>query len=325
MWSLSWPSPYDRTDAGVQYLCAVVLYVGCMAPELRHLRAFVTAADHGTLTDAAAVLHVSQPTLTRTLQQLERIVGVRLLVRSAHGVSLTDDGERALGPARDILDRVDAFTATVGRDRTLRLGFAWLLPPVWFTTFRETCTELGFTVTPVRVDDPVAALEETGTAHVDLALVRNIHRPLPASVTSAVIGTEDRCAAFPTDSELARRYTSGEQITWTDLAAEPLVTNPTSGTTYPGCWTDSPADRTVITCANFEEWIELVASGAGIGAVPVVARDRAPHPGVRYADLPDVPPNNIALAWRKDAVTPAFRELLDLLVPDPAASSPRIH
>ncbi|WP_414121358.1 LysR family transcriptional regulator [Corynebacterium nuruki] len=287
-----------------------------MTPELRHLRAFVAAAGCGTLTGAAEILHVSQPTLTRTLQQLERMVGVRLLVRSAHGVALTDDGTRALGPARDILDRVDAFTAAVGGDRTLRLGFAWLLPPVWFATFRETCTDLGFTVTPVRVDDPVAALEEPGTSHADLALVRNTHRPLPASVTSAVIGTEDRCATFPADSDLARRYRAGERITWDDLVAEPLVTNPNSGTTYPGSWTNSPVGRTVTTCANFEEWIELIASGAGIGAVPVVAKVRAPHPGVLYADLPDVPPSDIALAWRTDAETPALRDLLELLIPD---------
>jgi DNA-binding transcriptional LysR family regulator len=296
-----------------------------MTPELRHLRAFVTAAEYSTLTEAADVLHVSQPTLTRTLQQLERMVGARLLVRSAHGVSLTDDGERALGPARDIMDRVDAFTATVGHDRTLRLGFAWLLPPAWFATFRETCADLGFTVTPVRVDDPVAALEDVGTAHVDLALVRNTHRPVPTTVASAVIGAEDRCAVFPADSDLARLHAAGERITWDDLAAEPLVTNPNSGTTYPGSWAHGPADRTVTTCANFEEWIELIASGAGIGAVPVVARDRAPHPGVRYADLPDVPPSDIALAWRKDAVTPAVRELLELLVPDPDVPVPRIR
>lgn len=299
----------------VQYLCVVVLYVGRMTPELRHLRALLAAAEYGTLTEAADVLHISQPTLTRTLQQLERMVGVRLLVRSAHGVSLTDDGERALGPAREILNRVDAFTSVVGAHRSLRLGFAWLLPPDWFACFRETSRNLGFTVTPVRVDDPVAALDEAGPARVDLALVRNTHRRLPASVASEVIATEARCAVFPADSDLARRHSAGEQISWDDLATEPLVTNPNSGTTHPGSWEQTPADRTVITCANFEEWIELIASGAGIGAVPVLARERAPHPGVHYADLPDVPPSDIALAWRKDAVTPALRELLGTVVP----------
>lgn len=299
----------------VQYSCVVVLYVGRMTPELRHLRALVAAAEYGTLTEAADVLHISQPTLTRTVQQLERMVGARLLVRSAHGVTLTDHGKRALDPARDILSRVDAFTSVVGTHRSLRLGFAWLLPPDWFAGFRETCGNLGFTVTPVRVDDPVAALDEAGPTRVDLALVRNTHRRLPSSVTSRVIGSEDRCAVFPADSELARQYATGERITWDDLATEPLVTNPNSGTTHPGSWEHAPADRTVITCANFEEWIELIASGAGIGAVPVLARDRAPHPGVLYADLPEVPPSDIALAWRKDTVTPALRELLETLVP----------
>ncbi|HEY1178360.1 MAG TPA: LysR family transcriptional regulator, partial [Phytomonospora sp.] len=44
--------------------------------ELRSLRAFVAVADRGTVSAAAAGLHVAQPALSRTLQQLEAELGV---------------------------------------------------------------------------------------------------------------------------------------------------------------------------------------------------------------------------------------------------------
>ena len=47
--------------------------------EARHLRALVAIADHGTHTAAAAALHLSQPTLTRTVRQLEYMYSARLV------------------------------------------------------------------------------------------------------------------------------------------------------------------------------------------------------------------------------------------------------
>ncbi|WP_330229840.1 LysR substrate-binding domain-containing protein [Nocardia sp. NBC_00508] len=56
--------------------------------------------------------------------------------------------------------------------------------------------------------------------------------------------------------------------------------------------------REIVTCTNFDEWIELVAANRGIGVVPDLARTRPPHPGVAYLDLPDAPPSHVYLAWR---------------------------
>lgn len=281
-----------------------------MAPELRHLRALLAAAEHGTLTDAARELHISQPTLSRTLQQLERMAGSTLLVRTPYGVELTEAGDRALSRAREIVDRVDMFLPALTGTQSVRLGFAWLLPPDWFSALRESCRRLGVAVTPVRMDEPVAALSSPAADRVDLALFRNTHRELPEGIDSLLLGTESRCATFPADSDLARRHMAGEVIRWDDLSDEPLVTNPNSGTTWAGSWAPGASERELVECSNFEEWIELVAAGAGIGAVPDLARVRAPHPGVLYADLPDIPQSDLALAWSKESVSPTVQELL---------------
>ena len=66
---------------------------GVMTADLRHLRAFLAIAAEGSVTRAAARLHVTQPALSRTLRQLEQHLGVRLVDRSTHHLRLTAAGE----------------------------------------------------------------------------------------------------------------------------------------------------------------------------------------------------------------------------------------
>jgi len=77
--------------------------------ELRHLRYFVAVAEEGSVTIAAQRrLHTAQPSLSRQIRDLEKEVGVQLLVRSVHGVGLTAAGQAFLDHARLALSQVDA-------------------------------------------------------------------------------------------------------------------------------------------------------------------------------------------------------------------------
>lgn len=70
--------------------------------ELRHLRSFLVIADSETMTQAAATLGISQPSLSAQLTLLEKHVGARLFQRDRHGIRITTDGHRlrdlVLGP-----------------------------------------------------------------------------------------------------------------------------------------------------------------------------------------------------------------------------------
>lgn len=68
------------------------------------MQTFVRIVDAGSLSAAAAQLGTTQPTVSRRLQTLERALGVRLLHRSTHEMSLTADGARCLTHARALLD-----------------------------------------------------------------------------------------------------------------------------------------------------------------------------------------------------------------------------
>ena len=63
-----------------------------IAVDLRHFRSFVAVAEEGKIGRAATRLFITQPALSRQIQQLEREIGEPLLVRVPHGVELTDAG-----------------------------------------------------------------------------------------------------------------------------------------------------------------------------------------------------------------------------------------
>jgi len=79
-----------------------------MDVELRHLHAFVAVARQGSFTRAAKAVHVSQPTFTVQIRQLEGALGVRLLDRNTRSVRLTPIGEDLAPVVERILRDLDS-------------------------------------------------------------------------------------------------------------------------------------------------------------------------------------------------------------------------
>lgn len=74
---------------------------------LQQLRYFIEVAAEGSISGAADVLYVAQPTMSAAMKELEARVGRTLLVRSARGIALTDDGAEFLGYARQVVEQVE--------------------------------------------------------------------------------------------------------------------------------------------------------------------------------------------------------------------------
>ncbi|MDR4945988.1 LysR family transcriptional regulator [Neobacillus cucumis] len=79
--------------------------------ELRVLRYFLTVAREGSITGAADFLHVTQPTLSRQLKDLEQELGKKLFIRSSHSINLTDEGMLLRQRAEEIVEMVDKLEA----------------------------------------------------------------------------------------------------------------------------------------------------------------------------------------------------------------------
>ncbi len=79
--------------------------------ELRVLKYFLTVAREGSITGAANSLHLTQPTLTRQIQELEKELGQKLLVRGKYKVTLTPEGMILRKRAQEIVDMVEKTEA----------------------------------------------------------------------------------------------------------------------------------------------------------------------------------------------------------------------
>lgn len=75
--------------------------------DIRVLRYFVTVAREGSITNAANFLHVTQPTLSRQIKELEEELGKVLFTRSTTKIKLTEEGMLLRKRAEDILDMVE--------------------------------------------------------------------------------------------------------------------------------------------------------------------------------------------------------------------------
>ncbi|PYY33282.1 LysR family transcriptional regulator [Curtobacterium sp. MCJR17_055] len=89
---------------------------------LQQLRYFIEVASEGSISAAADLLYVSQPTMSAAMKDLETRIGRPLFTRSARGVVLTVDGVEFLGYARQVVEQVSLLEQRyVGRQASRRL------------------------------------------------------------------------------------------------------------------------------------------------------------------------------------------------------------
>ena len=88
--------------------------------EIRLLRCALTLAEHRNFARAASVLHLSQPSLSRSIQNLEHLAGVQIFERNSRPMEVTDAGQIFLEHAREVM----SHSADLGREMELLKGLA---------------------------------------------------------------------------------------------------------------------------------------------------------------------------------------------------------
>jgi DNA-binding transcriptional LysR family regulator len=261
-----------------------------MTVELRHLRCFLAIVDEQNITRAAQNLHVSQPALSRTLAQLERIVGVQLVDRSTHHLTLTDAGTTFAVSARDAVRRTDDAVAELSAVvPPIRLGHNWssathaaAIMRSWKNEFPERKLQLR------RSDERVAGL---GSGQVDVALVRG---PVSdRSMRSTVVDNERRMAAVPATHALA----DAASVSLSDLAGETLIVSSVTGTTTLELWPTRPRPTVGADMPTIDDWLIAIATSNGVGVTPASTATLHPHPDVRFVPISDAPTVPLILVW----------------------------
>jgi len=90
--------------------------------ELRELRQMEAIAQEGSFAKASRVLHISQPALTRSIQELEGKTGFKIFERSREGSTLTDVGRAMMQQASDLLAQANSLERDLARIRAHEIG-----------------------------------------------------------------------------------------------------------------------------------------------------------------------------------------------------------
>ncbi len=244
------------------------------------LRAFVTLAREKRFTVAAKRLATSQPTLSRRVQQLERELDARLVVRGPGGVVLTGAGARFLPQAENALASIDAGVAALGELASEPSGLvaigaqhtigAYVLPAV-LAAFLER-----YPAVRLRMLDalPPELEERLARGDIDLAVLNLPVRRL--DLTAQKLWQEDYVLAVPPHHRLAA---SRRAIALTEAAEEPLVVIPNVPATAAleaACAERGREPRIVVEVGNLETARRMVERGVGVALLPrIVAQSHA--------------------------------------------------
>lgn len=190
-----------------------------MNMSLRLLSYFVATVEAGSANRAAARLHITQPTLSRQLRQLETDLGVELFARAGRGLTLSRAGEDLLPLAKDLLGRaVDIERAA--RDMAIgRLERLHLAVPT--TTLADVVAPFLAGLTE---DDPVPIVHQLDPDDAESALrsgadLAIVTRHPGGGVSSRPLAALPLLAQMPADHELAGRAA----VDLHDLVRHPLL------------------------------------------------------------------------------------------------------
>jgi DNA-binding transcriptional LysR family regulator len=294
-----------------QHRFAVSLQSVAVLPEIRELRYFVAVAEERRFTHAAQRLYITQQSVSAAIAQLERRLGVELLVRDRQGLRLTPAGDALLGAARGIL--AQAATAVQDTRRAagaapLRVGYAVLAASELTTPIlahlQAAEPQLEIRLRLADYDDPSAGL---ATATADVALVR---RPIDGPYAFEDLFAEARVAV------LARTHArAAAESVWIDeLAADPVITDPGPDAVWRAFYTaddvrGGPPARGV-EVGSFDEELATVALGRAIAFTSAAAARLYPRPDVGYVPLADAAPCTVALAWHPERPPTVLASLL---------------
>ena len=287
--------------------------------ELRHLRYFVAVAEEGSLTVAAEQrLHTAQPSLSRQIRDLEYEVGVPLLVRSAHGVALTDSGRAFLDHARLALLQVEAATEAARRAAhpakpTFALGFLtgqemdWL--PEAMRILRDELPSIEVSVSSQYSPELAQALLR---GKLDLAFMRP-EAGMP-DLDYTVIVKEPLVVVMPSDHRLASKNVVALQ----DIADETFIgmsnTAPTLQLVIDDYLKRSGMDlRPAHSVDNLAMAMSLIASTRGVALLPIYAKNFLPRSVTSRPLEGEAPTIDLVIGYNKTNTSPILRLFLSRL------------
>jgi DNA-binding transcriptional LysR family regulator len=292
---------------------------------LRALECFVAVVEFGSVTEAAARLHMSQPALSHQIVALERELGTPVVERLPRGVRPTVAGRAVVADARAAVAAAERVVATgravaTGAGGQLRIGCAesmtaGLLAPVLRGWHRRR-PDVHLALTEVTSADALAELVSSGQADIGIG-------PMPSRWDGPVslVGQEEVVVAMAT---AAAGAAATGPMTFAEVAERPAVGyHPDNGL---GGWLDEIAAQHGVTLAAVTRTrqastaAQLAAAGLGVALVPTTALPSSFPGAVRPLEPPLTRAVVVLLANPSDPLAQRFdADVRRRGVPVPAA------
>jgi LysR family hydrogen peroxide-inducible transcriptional activator len=278
-----------------------------MLPTLRQLQYLSLLAQHGSFSRAAEAAHVTQPTLSAGVQELERILGAPVVDRSRQGIILTAAGAEAVARARAILNQAeDLVQACQGAaqplEGRLRLGviptIAPFLLPAALPRLKARYPKLRLFL---REDLTARLIADLKAGLLDATLIA-----LPydtAGLDVAHVSHDPLLAALPADHRLAR----GASVAAAELDPRELILLEDGHClrdhtlTACGLGPQKHMQEEGFAATSLGTLVQMVGSGLGVSFLPemAVAAGLAEMARVTVRPLdPEMTAREIVVAWR---------------------------
>jgi LysR family transcriptional activator of glutamate synthase operon len=284
--------------------------------QIEDLARLLTVAEHGQITDAAAALRTTQPTLSRLLVRAENELGTRLFERDPAGVQPNPYGELVLAAARDITRRYDRLRGDLAElldpdTGTVRLAFldsmATSLVPALLRDFRQQAPGVKVAL---RQEPGHEILRDLASGQSELAVIS----PRPGAPHGWLPVQRQRLVlVVPAGHRLAARH----RVRLEEVAAEPFVTVP-AGFGFRSLLDELlAAEGVVLSRVSFEigdlATVEgLVGAGLGVAILPDQFAGLSGTAGVPLAA--ESAERVVGLTWRTDrALSPAASRFLEFV------------
>lgn len=238
----------------------------------RALGLFVAVAESLSFRQAAQMLHMSQPPLSRAIRELEERIGTRLFERDTRAVSLTEAGRGLLPRAQHILRLLNEAESALAADAdstVMRLGLTSAVEPPWFAGLagRIAAARPSLSVQTVSASSP-KLVRQLRAQRLDAAFIA-----LPTETDGLDVLEIERyamCMALPAAHRLARKRRlrlsdlEGDALFWFERARQPAFFDLSQRVFAKHGF----APQTVREPLDHHVLLAEVAAGRGLGMVP---------------------------------------------------------